>query len=70
MDAASHRALEEFVREVTAPERDALVKLSLEVEQIEVRLGMRPKPKHFSGGSEACCASATRLAQLGGGTGV
>lgn len=45
MDAASHRVLEEFVREVTAPERDELVRLSLAVEQIEARLGMRPKPK-------------------------
>jgi DNA-binding NarL/FixJ family response regulator len=45
VDAASHRVLEEFVREVTAPERDELVRLSLAVKQIEARLGMRPKPK-------------------------
>lgn len=45
MDAASHRVLEEFVREVTAPERDELVRVSLAVEQIEARLGMRPNPK-------------------------
>jgi hypothetical protein len=32
VDAASHRVLEEFVREVTTPERDQLVRVSLAVE--------------------------------------
>jgi hypothetical protein len=46
VDASSHRALTEFVREATVEERDELIRLSLAVERIEERLGLRkPPPK-------------------------
>jgi hypothetical protein len=70
VDAASHRILADFVREVTAEERDTLLRLALAVERIEVssacasrRSGhgrILPSARRASGSDARRCGCSTR----------